>query len=44
MRSEGLTVGCTARGKKEGNQQAHFMVAIAHNTNSDNVRTMPRVN
>ena len=30
MRSEGLTVGCIARGKKEGNQQAHFMVAIVY--------------
>ena len=30
MRSEGLTVGCTVKGKKEGNQQAHFTVAIAY--------------
>ena len=30
MRPEGLTAGCTARGKKEGNQQAHFMLAIAY--------------
>ena len=30
MRSEGLTVGCIARGKKEGNQQAHFMVTIVY--------------
>ena len=30
MRSEGLTVGCTTKGKKEGNQQAHFMVTIAY--------------
>ena len=30
MRSEGLTVGCTVKGKKEGNQQAHFMVVIAY--------------
>ena len=30
MRSEELTVGCTATGNKERNQQAHFMVAIAY--------------
>ena len=30
MRYEGLTVGCTAKGKKEGNQKTHFMVAIAY--------------
>ena len=30
MKSEGFTVNFTAKGKKEINQQAHFMVAIAY--------------
>ena len=30
MRPEGLTVGCTAREKKEGNQQVHFLLPIAY--------------
>ena len=30
MRAEQLTIGCTARGKKEGNQQVNFMVAIGY--------------
>ena len=30
MKSEGLTMSCAVKGKKEGNQQAHFMFAIAY--------------
>ncbi len=26
--NEGLAPGCTAKGKKEGNKQAHFIAAI----------------
>ena len=31
MRKEGLSLHCTAKGKKEGNRQAKFMVAISYN-------------
>ena len=31
MSSEGLTFGCIAKGKKEGNKQVKFMVAISYN-------------
>ena len=30
-RSEGLEFGCTAKGRKEGQVNINFMVAIAHN-------------